>query len=135
MPATLTKPAFDLGIVTTDIEESLRFYRDLLGFVPLMVLPLDDGDLHLLIAGEMLIKLKDSSSAARGPKGEIADATGLRYVTFWVSGMNDLLDELRAAGVNVMREPFEVLPNTMAALVTDPDGNVVEFLESPPVAG
>ncbi len=129
MPADLTKPAFDLGVVTTDIEASLRFYRDLLGFVPLMVLPLDDGDLHLLIAGEMLIKLKDSPSAVASPKGEIADATGFRYVTFWVANMAELLDGLRAAGVTIMREPFEVLPNTMAVLVADPDGNVVEFLE------
>lgn len=129
MPAALAKPAFDLGIVTADIEASLHFYRDLLGFQSLMVLPVESGDLHLLIAGEMLIKLADVPGAAPGAKGPIPEATGLRYVTFWVTNLDDLLSELTAAGIEVLQPPFEVVPGTRALLVFDPDGNVVEFLE------
>lgn len=129
MPAQLAKPAFDLGIVTADLEASLHFYRDLMGFEPLMVLPTAGGDLHLLIAGEMLIKLLDSPGTPAGPKGDIAEATGLRYVTFWITNLAELHEELLAAGVEVLRPPFEVVTNTTALLVHDPDGNVVEVLE------
>jgi catechol 2,3-dioxygenase-like lactoylglutathione lyase family enzyme len=129
MPAALAKPAFDLGIVTADIDASLRFYRDLLGFVPLMTMPTAGGDLHLLIAGEMLIKLLDAPGAPAGAKGDIPDATGFRYLTFWITNLDELLGELTAAGVEVLREPFVVVTNTTAVLVYDPDGNVVEFLE------
>ena len=133
MPAALAKPAFDLGIVTADIEASLRFYRDLLGFTPLMTLTTDTGELHLLIAGEMLVKLVDVPDAAAGPKGDIPEATGLRYVTFWVTNFTELVAELAAADVPTVRGPFEVA-GTTAILVADPDGNVVEFLSQPELA-
>ncbi len=130
MPAALTKPAFDLGIVTADIEASLRFYRDLLGLVPLMTFPTAGGDLHLLIAGEMMIKLLDSPGSPAGPKGDIPEATGFRYLTFWISNLEELLGELTDAGVEVLRPPFDVAPGTTGLLVLDPDGNVVEFLQT-----
>lgn len=130
MPAALAKPGLDLGIVTADIEASLHFYRDLLGFVPLMSLPVEEGELHLLIAGEVMVKLMDVPGAPAGPKGGIGDATGLRYLTFWVTNLDELLAELEEAGVAVVRRPFEVA-GTTAVLVADPDGNVVEFLHQP----
>lgn len=129
MPASLAHAGVDIGIVTSDIDSALHFYRDLLGFRPLMVLPTEFGDLHLLIAGEILVKLADVPDANAGPKGEIPEATGVRYLTFWVSNLDELLAELEAAEVTVLREPFEVVPGAMAFLVHDPDGNVVEFLE------
>ena len=130
MPADLAKPAFDLGIVTADVEAALHFYRDLLGFVPLGTMSTEMGELHLLIAGEVMVKLVDVADAPVGPKGDIPDATGLRYLTFWVTNLDELLAELIAAGVTVVRPPFEVA-GTTAVLVADPDGNVVEFLLQP----
>jgi len=129
MPAQLARSGADIGIVTADIDAALHFYRDLLGFVPLMVLPVASGDLHLLIAGEVLVKLADVPEAPPSPKGDIPDATGFRYLTFWVTNLQELLAELVAAGVPVVRPPFEVVAGTTALLVADPDGNVVEFLE------
>lgn len=130
MPAQLTKPGLDLGIVTADVEPLLHFYRDLLGFEPLMTLPVEDGELHLLIAGEFMVKLMHIPDAPAGPRGELGSATGLRYFTFWVANLDELLDELRAAGTTVAREPFKVA-GTTAAIVADPDGNLVEFLAQP----
>ncbi len=130
MPAELAKPTLDVGIVTTDIDASLHFYRDLLGFTPLMTLPTPDGDLHLLIAGEVMVKLMDVPGASAGPTGDIGAASGLRYLTFWVTNLHELLEELTAAGVQVVRPPFEVA-GTTAALVADPGGTVVEFLHQP----
>jgi lactoylglutathione lyase len=130
MPAALAKPGLDVGLVTTDVEASLRFYRDLLGFVPLMTLPVEEGELHLLIAGEVMVKLMHVPGAPAGPGGGIGDATGIRYLTFWVTNLHELLAELEAAGVTVVRPPFEVA-GTTALLVADPDGNVVEFLHQP----
>ena len=86
--------------------------------------------LHLLIAGEVMVKLMDVPGAPAGPTGGIAAATGLRYLTFWVTNLHELLAELEDAGVEVLRKPFEVA-GTTAVLVADPDGNVVEFLHQP----
>jgi hypothetical protein len=43
MPAQLAKPGFDLGIVTAQIDDSLRFYRDLVGLEPITQ-PLHSAD-------------------------------------------------------------------------------------------
>jgi catechol 2,3-dioxygenase-like lactoylglutathione lyase family enzyme len=130
MPAELAKTTLDVGIVTTDVDASLHFYRDLLGFTPLMTLPTPDGELHLLIAGEVMVKLMAVPDAPAGPAGDVAAATGLRYLTFWVANLPELLEELTAAGVTVVREPFEVA-GTTAAMVADPGGTIVEFLHQP----
>ncbi len=130
MAAQLTKNHVDIGIVTTRIHDSLAFYRDLLGFTPVLVLPRSTGDIHLLAAGDALVKLWDSPDAAEGPRGEIGAATGFRYLTIWVDNQDEVVAAARSAGSQVIAEAHEVAPGAMAALVADPDGNVVELLEA-----
>jgi catechol-2,3-dioxygenase len=129
MPADLAKPAFDLGIVTTQIDSALGFYRDIVGLVPVMMLARETGDIHLLAAGERLLKLVDAPDAPSHASGAITDASGLRYVSFWITNLDEVHDELVAASIDILKPPFEVAPSTRAMLVHDPDGNVVEFLE------
>ena len=128
MAAQLSKAHVDVGIVTPRIEEALAFYRDLLGFVPVLVLPRPMGDIHVLAAGAALVKLVDVPGAPEGTKGEIDAAGGFRYLTIWVDNLDEVLADCRAAGVHVLAEPHEVAPGTLALLVHDPDGNVVEVL-------
>ena len=128
MAAQLTKNHVDIGIVTTRIDDALAFYRDLLGFAPVLVLPRETGDIHVLAAGDALVKLWDSPDVAEGPKGEIGAATGFRYLTIWVENQDELVTAARDAGVEVVAEAHEVAPGTIAVLLADPDGNVVEIL-------
>lgn len=129
MAAQLAKARVDIGIVTGRIGASLAFYRDLLGFEPVLVVPRETGDIHVLMAGETLLKIWDVPVAAPGTPGAIGAVTGLRYLSIWVTNQDELLTDLEAAGVDVLGEPHEVAAGTVAALVADPDGNVVEVLQ------
>jgi len=133
MAIALTKPGIDLGIVTGDGDAALRFYRDTLGFrqEPDTQFP-GGGTMHRLWCGESLIKIvvpekvPDSRPASGGPMG----GTGYRYWTISVSNLQDLVDECKAGGYEVRVEPREVRPGVTIAMVEDPDGNWVEFLQN-----
>ena len=74
MGVALTKDSIDLGIVVTDIEASLKFYRDLLGFTPAGDGPMPGGS-HMwrLMCGTTTIKLLtfDPTPTERPAKGPI----------------------------------------------------------------
>ena len=61
--------------------------------------------------------------------GGLAGGTGLRYLTFAVSNMDEVHAACTAAGATVTRAPFTFLPGTRIAMYEDPDGNAVELLE------
>ena len=56
-------------------------------------------------------------------------AVGLRYFTFSVADLDELMADLKANGVPVIRDVTEMSAGVRIAIVEDPDGNHVEFLE------
>jgi len=133
MVMKLTSPGLDLGIVVGDLDRALHFYRDLLGLHYEGSNPVPGGGtMHRLWAAESMVKLvapdpvPDTGVIAGGLRG---GALGLRYFTFSIDGIDELMEELAAQGVTVTRGVTEMAPGVRIALVEDPDGNQVEFLE------
>jgi len=132
MGVALKKDSIDLGIVVRDIDAALAFYRDTLGFTPVgdNVMP---GGLHMwrLMCGTSMIKLVtvDPTPEAKPAPGGIAGASGYRYWTISVSNLQEMADACAAAGYKVRIPPTEIVPGTKIAMVEDPDGNWVEFLD------
>lgn len=129
--AALTKAGIDLGIITPRPAAMLTFYRDVLGFRQEPDTPFPGGGvMHRVWCGESLIKLvapaKAPDAAAAG--GGITGATGMRYFTISVSNLEPMVEACRRAGSTVVVEPREARPGIRIAIVTDPDGNLVEFL-------
>jgi catechol 2,3-dioxygenase-like lactoylglutathione lyase family enzyme len=134
MPVRLTKNSIDLGIVVKDGPAALAFYRDLLGFKHEgdMPMPGGGGTMHRLLCGDSLIKLVVPAKAppANAPPGGIPGATGYRYWTISVSNISDVVAACREAGRNVVVPEREIRPGIRIAIVEDPDGNWVEFLQT-----
>ena len=134
MGVALTKDSIDLGIVIRDPEASLAFYRDTLGFTLAgeMAMPGGGGTMYRLMCGTSMIKIvhHDSVPEAASPPGGIAGASGYRYWTISVSNLQELADACAAAGRKVVVKPREIRPGTSIAIVEDPDGNWVEFLQT-----
>jgi len=129
----LTKSAIDLGIVTTDGEAALKFYRDTLGFRHEADTPFPmGGTMHRLWCGDSLIKVVvPDKPPEHGPAGGgITGATGYRYWTISVSNLEAVVADCRAGGYRVRVEPREIRAGVTIAIVEDPDGNWVELLEA-----
>jgi catechol 2,3-dioxygenase-like lactoylglutathione lyase family enzyme len=123
------KDALDLGVLVGDISASLHFYRDILGLQFIETIPVRFGTLHRLRFGKSDFKLVEPANIPpRGPAG-LEYQLGFRYVTFVVNNLSELCQELREKGIEFTAPEREIRPGTRIAMVQDPDGNIVEFVE------
>ncbi len=123
------KNCLDLGLVVKDISASLAFYVDLLGLNNIEVLPTPFGKLHRLAFGNSFVKLIDPKKFPdSGPKGLLAQL-GFRYLTFQVTNIDEICSDCEKAGVTFEMAKQELMPGVKVAMVLDPDGNVVEFVQ------
>lgn len=132
MGVKLTKDSIDLGIVVSDGPKALAFYRDTLGFEHVGDMPMGaGGTMHRLICGTSLIKvISGSNPPAKAAPGGIQGAYGYRYWTISVSNIQELVDACSQAGYKVVAGVREFRPGVTIAIVEDPDGNWVEFLQA-----
>ena len=85
MANSFTKGGFDLGIVTTNGDEMLKFYRDVIGLefeTTLNMEALGIAAMHRVWANESLLKIvvptkEVATGTSRGKMG----ASGMRYFT------------------------------------------------------
>ena len=134
MGVELTKDSIDLGIVISDSEKALAFYRDTLGFEHVADTPMPGGGgtMHRLMCGTSLIKVvsPEKPLEVKAPRGGIQGAYGYRYWTISISNLDEMAKACADGGYRVVVEPREIRPGVRIAIVEDPDGNWVEFLES-----
>ena len=128
----LTKSAIDLGIVVRDANTSLAFYRDLLGFEHVGEMPMPGGGtMYRLMCGTSLIKVIEPTGSPASPQvGNITDAYGYRYFTMTVSNLEEITKACGDAGHKVLIGPVDIRPGITISIVQDPDGNLVEFLQT-----
>ena len=132
MGVKLTKDSIDLGIVVSDGPKALAFYRDTLGFEHVADTPIaGGGTMHRLMCGTSLIKvISGSNPAAEAAPGGIAGAFGYRYWTISVSNIAEVIEACAKGGYKVAVGVREIRPGVTIAIVEDPDGNWVEFLQA-----
>jgi catechol 2,3-dioxygenase-like lactoylglutathione lyase family enzyme len=132
MAVALTKDSIGLGIITTNAEKALAFYRDTLGFEYEGEMAMPGGaKMHRLLCGTSTIKLVAPAREpkATAPPGGLLGATGYRYWTISVSNLEAMVEKCSADGYKVAVPPNEIRPGVTIAIVEDPDGNWVEFLQ------
>lgn len=131
MGIALTKRAIDLGIVTINGAAMLQFYRDTLGLEYLREMKMPGGGLmHQLACGDSVIKVVVVDTLpTKSPPGGIRGANGNRYWTISVSNITDLIKQCADAGCKIAVKETEIRPGIKIAIVEDPDGNWVEFLQ------
>ena len=132
MGVNLTKDSIDLGIVTMNAAAMVGFYRDVLGFTDDGEMPMPGGTMHRLRCGSSAIKLVSPSREpkATAPSGGIQGATGYRYWTISVDNLDDVVAACEAVGRKVAVPVTDLRPGIRIAIVEDPDGNWVEFLDA-----
>lgn len=127
-----TETHIDLGIVVRDIDACLPFYRDVLGLRVLFDFDLPGGS-HMwqLAVGPCVLKLvtHTPTPTPANPPGGSQGGTGLRYWTMGVEDIEAAVARCEEAGAPVPLPVLQLLPGVRIAMIEDPEGNVVEFLE------
>ena len=123
------KDSLDLGILVSDIKASLNFYQSILGLEFVGEMPVWFGTMYRLRFGSSDFKLVlPKMSIPKGPIG-LEKQLGFRYVTFVVKNLSKLCIELQSKGIEFVVKEKEARPGVRIAMVNDPDGNIVEFVE------
>jgi glyoxylase I family protein len=137
-----------VGICVSDIDRSVRFYRDLLGFTYRSELRVqgEPSDTLLRLRGVDLQAIyleRDGTRiellhyASPGPIGDgtarAMNARGLTHLSLRVDNFTATLATLRAGGARVLDETLIDIPDFGAAAVfiADPDGTLIELVQSP----
>ena len=123
------KDSMDLGILASDIKASLNFYQNILGLEFVGISEVWFGTMHRLRFGTSDFKLIEPKTVP--PKGAIGleKQLGFRYVTFVIKNLSELCAELKAKGIEFALPEKEIRSGVRIAMVKDPDGNIVEFVE------
>ena len=151
-PVTFPRTTIDLGTVVSDLDKSVRFYTEGIGFRELKGFDVS-GDLaaaagltdskplsiRVLVLGEgpEATKLKLMQVAGTSPRTGDTDFihshTGFRYLTIMVADTNAAVERLAKLGVKPLAKTPLALPESLApgmalTCVRDPDGNIVELV-------
>lgn len=135
MTAKLSSDAIEIGVVVHDADRSLEFYRDVLGLPYLGDLDFGVARMWRFQAGTSVVKLLrfHEEPTAANPPGEVT-ATGYRYMSLFVSNIDDLVAEVAQSGGRVAMPVTEFQPGSRFAFVEDPEGNRIELLDVAAVA-
>ena len=123
------KDAIDIGVIVSDIDKSLAFYQDLLGLPKTQELPTPLGTIHRLGYGQTDLKLVVPKRAPGAGELGLDRQLGYRYITFRIENLNEVCQRLESEGVEFTIPAQEILPGVHIAMVKDPDGNIVEFVQ------
>jgi catechol 2,3-dioxygenase-like lactoylglutathione lyase family enzyme len=120
-------------LAVADVERSLAFYRDMLGFE--LEATYDDPPYATLARAGARVSLAQEGHAAEDRPGVsmVAPADPSRLASILVLEVEDCLGahrELTAAGVRFLAEPYSPPWGGHRCFAVDPDGNLVE-LEQP----
>lgn len=122
--------AVDVGLVS-DGAALADFYERALGLERLEPRVFPFATVHRLAAGPVTLKVMVPADAPEAAvvTGPFWARAGLRYLTLWVDDLDGLVAGWSAEGGAVTMAPTELRPGVRSALLTDPDGNVVEAME------
>ena len=117
-----------ITITVKNLEESLNFYKEILGFkevrrmnpmegVKIAFLEDENSGTVELIENEEISKAYDVSKES------------MVSIGFGVENINEKIDELKNKKINIIRGPIEVPDGSKLAFIKDPNGIEIEFIE------
>lgn len=143
---TYSQGRIDIGLVVTDLERSVAFYRDALGLQRAYGFEVgaDFARASGLTAGPPLrvvamkltadrdapvLKLVQTGEPQAYRPGFITDQAGVRYLTVFVTALEPVLERLKRHDVRVLGNgPTALGDGQTMALVQDPDGVFLELI-------
>jgi lactoylglutathione lyase len=130
--ALLIKSLAHVALKVADLERSLSFYRDTLGFTEMMRINHDDGSLmlvYLRMTDDQFIEIFPQGRDERAPD---KDANAINHFCLQVDSMAQTAAQLDALGIVMTTKPKIGLDGNWQCWIEDPDGNRIEFMQMTP---
>ena len=119
-----------------DLEKSLAFYRDTLGFQEMLRIDHVEGPekgklmlVYLRVTDTQYVEL---FPRGKGPVAPDEATTSMHHVCLQVESMVKTAEALRRIGVPLFREAKLGLDGNNQCWIKDPDGNRIEFMQMLP---
>ena len=116
-------------IRVSNLEKSLKFYKEILGFDIVKELRLDDCTLYYLgckESGDFQIEL--TANDEQVDNYENGNAFG--HFAFAANDLKEVEQKMKNLGIDWLYEPYELDKiNSKIAFLKDPDGNEIEIIE------
>ncbi len=119
-----------------DLEKSLAFYCDTLGFREMMRIDHWEGPrkgqlllVYLRVTDTQYVELFPNGQGAQAPD---EDTTSMHHICLQVDSIADTVAALKAGGVEIFRGPALGKDGNNQCWIKDPDGNRIEFMQMLP---
>jgi catechol 2,3-dioxygenase-like lactoylglutathione lyase family enzyme len=133
-----------VGLCVSDLERSLRFYCDGLGFTRAESYPIGDGWANSLeVEGEVALTsqfvrkeglsielLHYTSPGTIGEPSQHRNQLGLTHLSFWVADVAEATAHLVTCGGTLL-ESTRATEGMELVFLSDPDGTRVELMQQP----
>jgi lactoylglutathione lyase len=136
---TMIKTIDHIGIMTNNLQQSVEFYTDVLGFSVSAKIEMDDVGLSAIF-----VEKNGSKIELMGYRGEIPKhSEGIEiklgggsipindHITFSVDDIGVTVTELKEKGVKFGLEPTQLEGGMKLASFKDPNGVLIELVEHP----
>ena len=133
-----------VAVCVSNMERSIAFYHDLLGFEQVFdrvftagmasILGICEADVRVvhMMLGDGVIELFEYRTPAGAPREAAPQwAHGITHIGLRVEGFWAAYEALCAHGLHFMGEPTEIRPNVWVSYFYGPDGEVLEMRELP----
>jgi len=137
---TMIKAIDHIGIMTNDLEKSVKFYTDVLGFSIATKMEMAEAGLSVVFVENAgckieLMEYRGKNAPKRSKGVEIAIGGNLLpindHISFSVDNIENTVTEFKEKGVIFNLEPMELEGGLKLASFKDPDGVLIELIEHP----
>jgi lactoylglutathione lyase len=129
-----TLRADHVGLRTLDFEGTIGWYTEKLGFRLIKQLVVGDLQLAFLAPANddnFWVEVLSNGPVSAPQAAAAPIVSGFQHLCFSVENVDETLAVLRARGVQVVREPFNVPPiGKRCGFVVDLHGNTLEFMQN-----
>jgi lactoylglutathione lyase len=118
-----------VAIKVTDLDRSLDYYVNKLGFAEMLRLKKDDGSVwlvYLRITDTQYLEVFPGAENDRAPGW---NANGMNHMCLTVDDIDEVLAQVEAAGLTLLLPLKTAIDGNRQAWLEDPDGNRIELME------
>ncbi|HTL80048.1 MAG TPA: VOC family protein [Bacteroidia bacterium] len=120
-----------VNLMVENVDRSVKFYSDLLGFTTITSVPGEKGMIFALIMkDEVSIMLQTLESfVANNPEFKNEKTGGAILLYIDVKNIDEVFERVKKAKVGLYKEMHETFYGTKEFAIRDPDGYLISFAE------